>query len=125
MKHAAGTLLICNNTGRFLLAKRSALSNFPKTWAIVGGAIDEGEKPLEAAKRELYEETKIDPEKIKFTFWELQKDYGVDFYLFLGYCNEEFTPILNKENIDWGWFTLDDLPDNLFPNLYSSLVRIV
>jgi 8-oxo-dGTP pyrophosphatase MutT (NUDIX family) len=72
-RKAAGTLLVCNDTGRFLLAKRGNEGSNPGTWAIISGAIDtlpngELEKPLVAAIRELDEETEIKPDNITFKF---------------------------------------------------------
>lgn len=126
MKHAAGTLLISNDTGRFLLVKRGNLGSEPGTWASVGGGIDHLEKPLDAAKRELYEETKIDPEqvRIEFKFFERQTFKDTEYYFFLGYCDDELGCRLNEENTDWGWFDMENLPRPLFPTMFSSLQRI-
>ncbi len=126
MKHAAGTLLICNDTGRFLLVKRGDIGSFPGTWATVGGGIDPGEKPLDAAKREMYEETKINPDdkQIEFKFFERSDELGTDYYLFLGYCDDELDCHLNDENTDWDWFDMENLPKPLIPTLYTTLQRI-
>jgi 8-oxo-dGTP pyrophosphatase MutT (NUDIX family) len=106
MKHAAGTLLICHDTGRFLLVKRG--------------------KPLDAAKRELYEETGIDSDqvRIKFEFFERSDVLGTDYYLFKGYCDDELDCKLNNENTDWDWFDMENLPSPLIPTLKSTLERI-
>ena len=69
---AAGVLLICEKTGNFLLLERSKLAFFPKTWAVVAGAMEEGETSLETVKRELKEETQIEHAPIKFKFFETQ-----------------------------------------------------
>jgi len=124
MKNNGGVLLICKNTGNFLLLKRSKLSYFPHSWSVVAGAIEEGETPLDGIKRELIEETQIDPTGIRFEHFETQHDFGKSFSFYLGYCDEEFECVLDRENDDWGWFNMDNLPDTLFPTLYSSLVRI-
>jgi 8-oxo-dGTP diphosphatase len=126
MNQAAGTLLICHDTGRFLLVKRGDLGSFAGTWATVGGGIDDGESPLTAAKRELYEETGIDSEqvRIKFEFFERTDDLGTDYYLFKGYCDDELDCHLNNENTDWDWFDMENLPSPLFPTLKSTLQRI-
>jgi 8-oxo-dGTP diphosphatase len=126
MKYAAGTLLISNDTGRFLLVKRGKLGSEPGTWATVGGGIDHLEKPLDAAKRELYEETKIDSDQVRidFKFFEKQTFKNTEFYFFLGYCDDELDCRLNEENDDWGWFDMENLPSPLFPTMFSSLQRI-
>ena len=74
MKKSAGVLLICNSTGNFLLLKRGKSAFLPHTWSVVAGGMEEGETPLESIKRELKEETKIDPAPIKFQFFENQND---------------------------------------------------
>jgi len=123
MKKSAGVLLICNSTGNFLLLKRGKSAFLPHTWSVVAGGMEEGETPLESIKRELKEETNIDPTPVKFQFFEHQNDIKL-FDLFLGYCEEEYECKLDSENDDWGWFNMDNLPGPLFPTLYSSLVRI-
>jgi len=122
-RKAAGVLLICESTGNFLLLERSDIVTFPKCWAVVGGAIEENETPLIAIKRELKEETDIDSENIFFEFFEFQYILR-PFDLFIGYCDKEYECKLNDENSDWGWFNMNNLPEPLFPTLYSSLVRI-
>jgi 8-oxo-dGTP pyrophosphatase MutT (NUDIX family) len=124
MKHAAGTILICRETGRFLLALRGDGGSHKRTWATIGGGIDYLEKPLQAAQRELYEETKIPSDEIEYKFFERQHLNGTDYYLFLGFCDEEYECELNGENLDWGWFDMGTLPEPLIPTLFSSLVRI-
>ena len=123
MKKAAGVLLICEKTGNFLLLERSKLAFFPHTWSVVAGGMEEGETSLETVKRELKEETQIDSTPIKFQFFESQNDFK-PFDLYLGYCEEEYECNLDRENDDWGWFKMNNLPTPLFPTLYSSLVRI-
>jgi len=129
---AAGTLLICNDTGTFLLVKRGTLGSNPGRWSIVSGAMDELpngelEKPLVAAIRELEEETGIKSNDISYRFFELQTDMGGEFYFFLGCCSEEFECDLSGapgENTKWGWFDMETLPTPLFPTLKATLLRI-
>ena len=131
-KKASGTLFICNDTGRFLLAKRESLGSNSGRWAMVSGAIDilpngELEKPLVAAIRELDEETGIKSDNITFRFFEKQEDMGGEFYFFLGYCSEEFECDLSGapgENTDWGWFDMESLPSPLFPTLKATLLKV-
>jgi len=131
-KKASGTLLICNDTGRFLLAKRGDLGSNPGSWAMISGAIDilpngELEKPLVAAIRELDEETGIKSNDITFRFFEKQEDMGGEFYFFLGYCSEEFECDLSGapgENTECGWFDMETLPSPLFPTLKATLLKI-
>ena len=123
MKKYAGTLLICEKTGRFLLLKRNNFAHYPNTWSIVSGGVDKGETQLQGAQRELYEETQIKSDNIEFALFEEQIEI-TPFTFFIGYCDEEYHCILDHENVDWGWFDMENLPEPLFPTLYSSLLRI-
>ena len=125
MNKYGGVLLICEKTNNFLLLKRSKESSYPKTWSIVSGGIHKGEKPLEGIKRELEEETGINDKNIRYEFFEHQNQLIPYFDFYIGYCDEEYVCRLDNENIDCGWFNLENLPKPLFPTLYSSLVRII
>ena len=124
MKRYGGVLLVCKDTKKFLLLKRNQLSSYPLTWSIVSGGIEEGEEYLEGVKRELWEETKIDSKNIDFTLFEVDNSLVPMFHFYIGYCDQEFDVQLCNENIDYGWFDMENLPQPLFPTLYSSLVRI-
>ena len=54
-------MIVMNNDGRFWLGKRIGTD----TWQFPQGGIDNGESPIEAAKREIFEEVGIKPSKIK------------------------------------------------------------
>lgn len=125
MNKYGGVLLICEKTNNFLLLKRSKESSYPKTWSIVSGGIEKGEKTLEGIKRELEEETGINDKNIRYEFFEHQNQLIPYFDFYIGYCDEEYVCRLDNENIDCGWFNLENLPKPLFPTLYSSLVRII
>jgi 8-oxo-dGTP diphosphatase len=119
-----GVLLVCENTGRFMLLQRSNKISYSGVWGLMSGGVEEGETPLEAVKRELMEETKINPEEIDFKLFETQYEMGYPFSFFLGYCEKEYVPELDYENKAYGWYNMTNLPKPLFPTLYSSLVRI-
>ena len=54
-------LIIVNTYGKVLICKRKNSNQ----WQFPQGGIDEGELPIEAAKREIFEEVGIKPSKIK------------------------------------------------------------
>lgn len=59
-------LWIRNSEGDFLIQQRSFTKRvFPGAWSITGGAVDAGETPLEAVKRECKEELGIDLDEEK------------------------------------------------------------
>jgi 8-oxo-dGTP pyrophosphatase MutT (NUDIX family) len=51
-KHMGSGFLLFNKKGEILVVE----PNYKEGWEIAGGVVDEGESPLEAAKRELLEE---------------------------------------------------------------------
>ena len=122
MKKYGGVLLICGE--KFLLGQRNKDGSFPNCWSLFGGKIEEGESILEGIKRELYEETGIESNNIRYTPFEEQWGMGYPYYFYLGYCDEEYECKLNHENQDWGWFDMNTIPKPLFPTLFSSLTRI-
>jgi|LakMenEpi03Aug12_release.lakeMendotaPanAssembly.Ray.scaffolds.fasta_scaffold1398922_2 8-oxo-dGTP pyrophosphatase MutT (NUDIX family) len=119
-----GVLLIDINTNSFLLGQRAKNVSFANSWSLFGGKIEKDEDVLEGVKRELFEETKINPKNIIFKLFEIQNDMGYPYHFYLGFCDGKIKCELNEESQDWGWFTLENLPKPLFPTLYSSLVRI-
>ncbi|MGO2167308.1 NUDIX domain-containing protein, partial [Pseudoalteromonas sp.] len=63
-------VVIYKKSKDFLLIQRADDANF---WQSVTGGIDEGEKPLETAYRELLEETGIDARALGITIREHHK----------------------------------------------------
>ena len=108
----AGSIVMARSTGRILVGLRSGEVVEPFTWGCWGGAIDEGEGPLEAALREVREECGY--------FGELSAEPLLVFTSgsfrysnFLVTVDDEFEPCLNIETDEAGWFDLDDLPSPL------------
>ena len=72
---AAGILVrsaVAPGPPRYLVALRSPLCHHGGTWSIPGGALDEGESPLEGALREFEEE--IDRELADISVAEVHED---------------------------------------------------
>lgn len=107
-KAGAGVLPIAKDTGRVLVPLRSRYVNEPNTFGVWGGAVDPGESPKAAAKREFAEETgyrgtmKMVP---AYTF----KDGDFSYHNFIGLLDSEFEPRLDWENDDYKWLTFDEL----------------
>jgi len=103
----AGILPICPKTGRFLLGKRSRAVNEPNTWGLFGGAMDKGEDPMQAARRELIEELGYrGPVKIHKAFVFTSPGGGFVYHNFLGVVEDEFVPKLDWENSRAEWLTM-------------------
>lgn len=114
---AAGVVITARDTGRVFLLLRSLKVDIPLTWAMLSGGIEEGEDVLTGLKREITEETGINPEIIDFTYIRTIDNGDKDFYFYKGFTDSEFIPKLCDENIDWGWFKKKELPEPLYPTL--------
>ena len=114
---AAGILF--QDKESFLLLKRTDAGN---CWALPGGKVEEGESAKEAAIRECREETgKICSEELRQCD---QRDlHGVDFTTY--HCAvKRFTPELNEEHSEYGWFKPDQFPSPLHPGVKMTLDKI-
>jgi 8-oxo-dGTP pyrophosphatase MutT (NUDIX family) len=119
-KAGAGCIFVALDTGRLLLPLRSEHVLQPLTWGTWGGAIDEGETPEKAVRREVSEEAgyhghyEIEP---LFLF----KSGAFRYFNYLAIVDNEFIPRLDWENKKADWFELDDLPSPLHFGLAGVL----
>lgn len=109
----AGCILMAKDTGRMLFAHRSGAVEQPGTWGIWGGAMDSGEDPVEAVKRELHEECgyfgKIEEIVPLYVF----RKGTFTYHNFLTIIPSEFTPKLNWESQGYEWCEYGDWPHPL------------
>ncbi len=119
----AGILIKCVRTNNVLLLHRN---DTKRLWALVSGGVDKGENPLSAVKREIYEELMIDPNQIEITPVRVEQFPGInrEFHYFQGLTNSEFKPILDHENLNWGWFPKTHLPSPLYEGLAQKIAEI-
>lgn len=116
LKKNTGILIKCTTTNRFLLLKRG-FNPYKGFWSLISGGIDPNEDSLTAIKREIYEETKINPSIIKIIFVDTEKTENNVFDYYIGTVKEEVTPVLDVENTDFMWVSKDELPTPLYPNI--------
>jgi 8-oxo-dGTP pyrophosphatase MutT (NUDIX family) len=118
-KSGAGCIFIAKDTGRILLNHRSSQVEQPNTWGVWGGAIDSGESPLEAVKREAKEEAGFIPSSEDiipiYVFHDAKS--GFKYYNYLIVVDAEFEPKIPPENRwetqGWDWFDYGKWPSNL------------
>ena len=108
-----------NNRARYLLLHRSKEETlYPDMWQLVSGSIEPGEKAVDAAFRELKEETMLRPT----AFWTVP--YANSFYdhtedvvnvspLFAAQVEAGVEPRLSSEHDAHGWFELKDAAHKL------------
>ena len=123
---AAGVVIRCED--EFLLMKRSLeVDNYPSTWSIPGGGVEDDEIPYQAAIRELFEETQIDSSELKFEdYLGIVERKGKEaFHIFLWASESKLTPILDFEHTEYGWFKLSELPEPMTCEMVEKLFEIV
>lgn len=117
MIKAAGFLYVYQNS--VLLLKRTN----DHMWGFPGGHVEDGEEILEAAKRECIEEMQICPDGD--LAWSVNQQSGeINYTTFCVKLSEPFTPILNDEHSEFGWFPLDNLPYPLIQGASDAIARI-
>ena len=97
-------------TTEYLLLQRSSEVVYAGEWRMVGGKIHDGEKAWEAARRELREETALEPSLLwtvpsANVFYEWQTDAVRVAAAFAAEVDGD--PVLNHEHHAFGWFDYD------------------
>ena len=106
-----------NEKPKFLILKRSECKRYPLIWQCVTGKIKPNEKPPQAAIREIFEETGLQPKKI----WSLDfMNYYFDPYNnttniipVFGVLVETDRVILSDEHVDFKWIGVEECKNKL------------
>lgn len=126
--HLVSSAVIWKNN-RFLLIKRRS---YPFGYTFPGGHLEYSEEPLQALKREVFEELGLKVKKAKL-FFEGRIDvtkcrYGSDrhiWYLYHCIC-EDSTPILNPESESADWYTKEEaLTLELTPSAHHIISELI
>lgn len=109
---AAGVVFVCDSReGRLaMVQRRSAFAHEGGTWSCAGGALDEGESPLEGGLREASEEVGAVPESIE-VLGEVVFTPSIDwaYTTFVVRVEEPFGASINFETDDVAWLPLDEV----------------
>ncbi|KND49674.1 MAG: 8-oxo-dGTP diphosphatase [Parcubacteria bacterium C7867-008] len=113
----AGINVFVIRDGKLLLGKRKS-SYHDSEWGLPGGHLEHGEMMMEAATRELKEETNLDAGSMTFVIAENDPRDDGNHYVHFGFRAEDVKgEVVNTEPdkcYSWEWFTLDALPEPLF-----------
>ena len=113
-----GINILIIRDGRVLLGLRKNVYG-AGTWGMPGGHLEQREKMIEAAARELREETGLTA--VNFVFENFlnqpQSVGGHRVQVMFSAKDVVGEPVLCEPNLceEWRWFSLDNLPENIFP----------
>lgn len=119
-----GCLIYSRVSGRYLLLKRSEYIREGGKWGVIGGAIEDGEDIECGIKREIGEEIGYSGEiELKF-LWCYESGCGFRYSNYIGYVDREIGVELNWESDEYGWYKLEEFPDDLHFGLEALLEHI-
>lgn len=126
MKEIAAIILE-NDKGEFLLYLRDNKPDipFPDHWDLIGGHVEEGEKPDQALVREVKEELNIDLKEYIFykKYVCLTGDaYENTKYIYTGRINLPIEEITLLEGVRPQFFSKEEIPGVKFANILKSIV---
>ena len=125
-KNAVG--IIINNDYKILLLKRSDFPDqwMPNKWSLVGGAIEKGESPEKACKREVEEETGLEVKKIISSFTIKRHKNSIENIFLIKYDGEPTDINLNDENVSYGWYSVPEMKFlDTVPHLIEYIVLAI
>jgi len=110
-KQKNAVAVIVNSDNKILLLKRADLPKIwmPGKWALVGGAIEKGETPLQAVEREIKEETGLTIDKFNKRFSIQRNPNSIEHVFACRYEGEPTDIELNEENTNYGWYDVDEM----------------
>jgi ADP-ribose pyrophosphatase YjhB (NUDIX family) len=111
------TVVIKDDEGRVLLVKENGL------WAIPGGKVEKGERVIEAAEREIKEETGYQVHVTSLArVYELRKEE--DYNLFFVF-RAEIVKSLREGDLGFKWFDVEEIKSlNSYPETYLLLKEL-
>lgn len=128
IKPAAAGILSMTADGKFLLAKRTSRAHYlPGTWSVPSGEanVNEMESMENCARREFEEETthKI-PSEARLPLIDKWFTDNRMYFLFLYVVPKKFFVKIDWEHEEVNWFTKDNLPQPISPQIFDAIQRI-
>lgn len=111
MKRKSVVVVIMNTLDEVLLLKRHPYDRtLPNVWCLPGGKIDEGEGIVDAARREVKEETGLDVDKVMYNLGTKENEKFVIHYLAAHDKIDFEEPItISDEHETFQWVDLGEL----------------
>jgi ADP-ribose pyrophosphatase len=117
VRHPGSAVMMpVDERGRVLLVKQFRLPAEQELWELPAGRLDPGESPLDAAKRELREETGYEAKRWVplVSFWPSPGYVGEKMNLFLAFdLTEGEQKPMEDERIEIGWFTKEEIGEQI------------
>jgi 8-oxo-dGTP pyrophosphatase MutT (NUDIX family)/GNAT superfamily N-acetyltransferase len=114
-KRKVASVAVFDSDKKLLFGKRKDNGK----WSMPGGHLNEGEEPLEGAKRELFEETGLKSNNFEY----LGENTVRDVLIYAYKCTIDKKPTTindpDKEFTEFQWVNSDKLPENIANNLHS------
>lgn len=101
--------VVRRDDGRFLLSRRLPESHLGGLWEFPGGAVEDGESPAEALRRELLEELGVAVAVVAPITFAFHRDGKRDVVLLFYETRIESGEPAGKEGQEVGWFTAPEL----------------
>lgn len=116
--------VLFDGAGHFVMSSRPAGKVYSGYWEFPGGKVEAGETLEAALKREMLEELNLRIENLKEVH-SLTFTYPHDtVHLHFIQCEAPGQKPESKEGQEFGFFTLEDLPDPILPATVPVLERV-
>jgi 8-oxo-dGTP pyrophosphatase MutT (NUDIX family) len=127
-KPAAAGVLTITQDGHFLLTKRTQKAHYlPGYWSVPSGEseVNKLESMEDCARREFEEETThVIPSNAKLICLDRYSSDDRIYFLFIYRVKSRFFVKIDWEHEDLGWFTKENLPSPMAPQILDAISRI-
>lgn len=119
--------IITSPDNHILLSKRKNTSTYAGMWEFPGGKIEDGETPIVALQREIYEELDIKLTNIEDLSVYLHSEHSINSHtiidLMFYICRSYQGTIVGKEGQEVKWIPITEIVDITMPPADIAVVR--
>jgi len=124
----ASGILVATDNGEFLLCKRHKEAQYlAQYWSVPSGTMDDSDLGSieNCARREFFEETThMIPQEDVLFFVDKYENEDKTYFLFTYKVPRKFNIRIDFEHDDWGWFSKDNLPMKIAPQILDALSKL-